>query len=205
MTETWRIAQQHEQHYSTTIETKTWKMHSLAWWTNYLHSDSITGQGIEIGCGNNGIYNFTPNILGIDSINFHKPNFIQATAEHLPITHADFAILCNSLDHTSNPEQVLNEVSHITNNIILLTYTHPKIVSFLLSKYDKMHPYHFTSSDVRKLTQNFTKTKEISYSSFILWQYAETKIAKIKLLIMYLLNIHAVCIHLSTLPQEYKW
>ncbi len=201
----WLTAQQHELNYIRTKESQIWHMHSLEYWKKILNLEQIEGQGIEIGCGNNGLYNFTPNILGIDTINFHKPNFIQATGEHLPIKQVDFAILFNSLDHTSNPEQVLNEVSTTTINIILWTYIHPKLISFLLSKLDKMHPYHFTKTDLRKLTQNFTKTKEISYSSFILWKYAQTKTAKIKLLIMYLLNIHAVCIHLSTLPQEYKW
>lgn len=194
----WQTAQQHELNYATKQEPQTWKMHSLNWWINYLHLTSISGQGIEIGCGNCGIYNFTPNILGIDSINFRKSNFIQATGEHLPITHTDFAILCNSLDHCQNPEQVLDEVSRITNTIILLTYTHPKIVSFLLSKLDKMHPYHFTKHDLNTLlkTINFAKMIKMSYSSLILWKYAKSKTAKFKLLIMYLLNIHAVCIHL---------
>ena len=205
MKNAWLTAQQHEQHYSATIETKTWKMHSLAWWTNYLQLTSITGQGIEIGCGNNGIYNFTPNILGIDTINFHKPNFIQATGEHLPIKQVDFAILFNSLDHCQDPQSVLNEASKVTNNIILWTYIHPKLVSFILTKIDKMHPYHFTNTDVRKLTQNFTKTKETCNSPLIFAKYTTNRQMKFKLLLMHLLNIRGTCLHLTSLPQEYKW
>ena len=195
---TWSTAQQHELNYSTQQEPKTWRMHSLSFWIKHLHLSSITGQGIEIGCGPNGIYKFASNITGIDSINYHTSNFIQSTAEHLPFHKTDFVILCNSLDHCSNPQQVLSEISRITNTLILWTYIHPKLTSFLLSKFDKMHPYHFTNSNLTNLLTNFIPTHKFFYNPLKHWQYAGTKIAKLKLIIMYLLNIRGMCIHLIT-------
>ena len=206
---TWHIAQQHELTYSQTKEPRLYHAHSLEFWQKLLSLENIEGQGIEVGCGNIGMYNFTSNIIGLDTINFHKHNFIQASAEHLPIIHSDFAILCNSLDHCENPDQVLKEITLTTNKLILRTYIHPKIVSFLLSKLDKMHPYHFTKSDIKHFSlmlgiENFIEISSTITSPFVLWHHTDNWQEKFKLLIMYLLNIHAICIHLSISSDSFK-
>ena len=196
MTNIWQTAQQHELTYINTKESQLWHMHSLEYWKEFLNLNKIVGQGIEIGCGMNGIYNYTSHILGLDTINFHKSNFIQASAEHLPFKQVDFAILCNSLDHCQNPKQVLNEVNKITTKLIIWTYIYPKLVSFLLSKFDKMHPHHFTENHFIKLTKNYEITSITFSSPLFFSKYTNKRWMKFKLMIMYLLNIRSICIHL---------
>ena len=194
----WHISQQHELNYSKKVEDKTWKIpYSLEYWKKFYNLN-LSGKGIEICCGNHGIYNYASNIIGLDSINFNKPNFICGNAEHIPFQHLDFAICGNGIDHCSNPKQILIELTRVTDNIILWVYIHPRIVSFLLSKFDKMHPHHLTNSNLKFLLSNinYTKIYEVKYSPLNHWQYAKTKIAKIKLLIMYFFNIKGILIHL---------
>jgi ubiquinone/menaquinone biosynthesis C-methylase UbiE len=195
----WRTAQQHEQRYIHNTEDKIWSIpYSFEYWEKFFNLN-LKGQGIEVCCGNHGIYNFTSNITGFDSINFHKSNFVLGVAEHLPFKSVDYIICGNGIDHCQNPKQVLNEFTKATNKIILWVYTHPKITSFILSKLDKMHPHHFTKQNLNKLLSNipFVKTFETSYSPLCHWRYTKTRGAKIKLLIMYLLNIQGNCIHLE--------
>jgi SAM-dependent methyltransferase len=72
----WQTSQQHEFRYSKTKESKRWRIpYSLEYWKKFMDLDSVEGQGIEIGCGTHGIYNFTQNIVGLDSINFHHKSF----------------------------------------------------------------------------------------------------------------------------------
>lgn len=200
----WQTSQQHELEYTKKKETSIWQIpYSLKYWKNFLHLNSVEGQGIEIGCGNNGIYNFTSNVIGLDSINFHKPNFIQATAEYLPFSKANFIILCNSLDHCQNPSKVLKESSRLTSNLILWIYTYPKIVSFILSQFDPIHPYHFTKSQLNKLLNTYIKVYQSLFSPLNFWHYTKSKKMKLKLFVMYLLNIKGICIHLT--GEEFKW
>ena len=192
----WNVAQQHEKDYSKNVEETIWKIpYSLEYWQKFLNFNS-SKKGIEIGCGNHGAYNFTQNIIGIDTINFHKPNFVQASAESLPFKKIDFAILCNSLDHCQKPEEVLCELSFITNQIILWTYIYPKFVSYFLSKFDKMHPHHFTKKELLNLIDYWERDSYSVISPLFFSKYTKNKKMKIKLLIMKLLNIQGICLHL---------
>jgi len=205
---TWRTSQKLELEYVKSIEDSRWLLRgSLEYWKTFLNLKNIDGQGIEVGCGKYGIYNFVPNIVGIDSLNFHKHNFIRSTAEHLPFKKIDFIICTNALDHCINPQRVLNEIADTTDNLVLWVYVYPKIVSFLLSKFDKLHPHHLTRNTLNNLLKNsnFKKTEETFYSPLNHTKYTKEYYMKLKLLIAHLLNIRGMCIHLTksiTTPQN---
>jgi len=155
-------------------------------------------RGIEICCGRHGIYNFDENIVGIDSINFHKRNFIHAVGEAIPIHKVDFAICCNGIDHCCNPEKVLEEMFRVAKVVVLWVYVYPWVISWFMQKSDKMHPYHFTTKTLQKLLSNNTKIiKQSNCSPLFYLKYSNSRKMKVKLIIAYMLRVKAVCLHLE--------
>lgn len=199
----WSTSQKHELHYASTQELSIWNIpYSAEYWQSFLHLHDVHGVGVEIGCGTHGIYNFVPNIVGVDTLNFHTKNCIQASAECLPFKRVDVAILCNSLDHCDNPQKVIAEVINISSTIVLWTYVYPKAVSWMLSKFDKLHPHHFTKEGISFLLKHATVMHDIPYSPWNFRRFTKSRIMKIKLLAMYLLNIRGKCIYAACLTER---
>jgi len=196
----WTKAQQHEKDYFTSGKNKQWKTpHSLKYWLNFLNINNPTGKGLEIGCGPNGLYNYTDTVIGVDSINYHNPNFVQATAEHLPfqLKTFDFVILCNSLDHCQNPQKVIEEVTQISNKLIVWSNTFPTIISQLISTFDKTHPHHFTIKELKELFKSFVLTTQTQKSIYSWHGKNATFKGKLKLFLASLLGVKGVCLHLE--------
>jgi len=196
----WSKAQELESYYSQKLEDQIWKIpRSLEYWTNFLLLEDIKGQGLEVGCGNHGLYNFTENVVGLDPINFHKRNFIKSVGEHLPIKNVDFVVCCNGIDHCKDPRKVLEEMFRVTNKVVLWVWVHPRLVSWFMKKIDKMHPYHLTKKKLEGLLDNFSVkvTKKKVYTTFWHWKYTDNWKVRTKLLFAYILGVRGLCLHLE--------
>lgn len=197
----WLEAQKHEKEYYDTNENLQWGVpHSLSYWKKFLRIESLGNFGVEIGCGPNGLYNFTDKVVGIDPINYHKRNLINGVGEYLPFDSVDYTICCNGIDHFQSPQTALDEMFRISKVVILWVYIHPKIVSLVLGLFDKKHPFHFTKEQLKnflkkykfKVLQKFTVTPIESH-----WKHARTITAKTKLLFGWLLGVRGYCIHME--------
>lgn len=196
----WSTAQKHELNYTKTQEKTFWQIpYSLKYWKEFLCLDNLKGHGVELGCGNNGLYNFTETVIGVDSINFHKQSQIQAVSEHLPFTHTDFVICCNGIDHFKSPQKAVNEMFRITDKIILWTYTHPRIISWILNKLDKTHPHHLQKKQITKILEchSYTITKQKTHSPLRFWRHTNNKIVKLKLLLAHITGVRGLLLHLE--------
>ncbi|MDD5195049.1 MAG: class I SAM-dependent methyltransferase [Candidatus Omnitrophica bacterium] len=98
--------------------------------------------------------------------------FIKSMAEKMPFAPQTFdAALCyNMLDHTFNPQEIINEISRILKPqgyLLLGIYTHGPILKFIRSFGEKLvifkekpHPYSFTIANVIKMLKgDFTIKK----------------------------------------------
>lgn len=86
-----------------------------------------TGVGIDMGCGLKSIFEHSSlNIVAVDPLmdeykqitNFSGAKnivYLKADCEDLPLNEGyfDFAVCINVLDHTHNPEKLLNEVKRV--------------------------------------------------------------------------------------------
>lgn len=198
--EKWVRAQQHEKDYFDLGKNKQWQTpHSLGYWLKFLQTDKLNGIGLEIGCGPNGLYNFTEQVIGIDSINYHKKNFINCVGELLPFKSKsfDFVICCNSLDHCKDPQLVINEIFRLSDKVIIWTNLFLPITSFILGKVDSTHPFHFTSMDLKNLFSN-TYCKKTVKKTIISWHGKNaTWKGKFILFCASLLGVSGVCLHLE--------
>lgn len=210
----WLIAQQHEKEYYETGKNLVWGIpHSLQYWKDFLHLEIIGDNTIEIGCGPNGLYNFSDKVVGLDPINFHKRNFVLGISENLPFRDVSCIICCNGIDHFSNPQLAVDEMFRIVKyegKIILWVYTYPRIISWLLAKFDKTHPFHFTRVDIWKLlggvydksvpaivcSYNVTYKHRTSFFETH-WKYTKSKFTKLKLFIGHILGIRGLCLHME--------
>lgn len=202
----WLKAQEHEKEYFTSGKNKQWKTpHSLEYWLNFLQIDKLLGIGLEIGCGPNGLYNFTNQVIGLDPINYSdRDNFINCTGESIPFNSKffDFIICCNSLDHCRDPELVVKEMFRLSNNFIIWSNIFPQILTKIIEVFDKTHPYHFSTKSLRKLFQNTVCTKQIQKPIYSWHGKNATLKGKLKLFIASLLGVKGVCIHLETRRNE---
>lgn len=208
----WLVAQKHEKEYYETGKNLVWGVpHSLDYWKKFLHLDIIENYTIEVGCGPNGLYNFTDLIIGLDPINYHKRNFILGVGEKLPFHNVKCVICCNGIDHFQNPQLAVNEMFRITTEkIVLWVYVYPRLVSWILSKFDKTHPFHFTTKDIRNLLSgmydstvlaivcdyNIVKMKKSNFFDTH-WKYTKSKIAKLKLFVAHVLGVRGLCLHVE--------
>lgn len=201
----WERAQKREREYMGSSKDVDWGIpHSLVYWKIFLHLDDIDGKGIEVGCGVNGIYRFAKNITGIDPIDFseHSDNFIQGVGEELPFesSSVDFAICCNAIDHSQNPQQVMNEMFRVSSKIILWTYTYPPVVGWVMERIDKTHLFHFTEGDFWALLRGhrYRVIKKVRYTFFdVHMKYVKSLSAKLKLLTAHVLGVRGLCVHLE--------
>lgn len=199
VTDEWVKAQQHEKEYFTSGKNKQWKTpHSLNYWKEFLSISYFYGKGLEIGCGPNGLYNFTNCVIGVDPINYHKHNFINCVGEQLPFQFKsfDFIICCNSLDHSQNPEQIVSEMLRLSNKIIIWTNIFPKKLQWILTKIDKTHPHHFNVKSLMKLFPEMYCSIFIQKSIYSWHGKNATLRGKLKLFFASLLGVKGICLHL---------
>lgn len=196
----WLKAQKHEKEYYFSGKNKQWKTpHSLEYWKNFLHLKTLDGTGVEVGCGPNGLYNFTEKVVGLDPINYKRKNFIVGVAEALPFKKVDYVICCNGIDHFKDIEKSLDEMLLITNKIIIWTNVFPYIISRLLNIFDRTHPHHLTLSDVVKLIAKYNLFVDFFTIKGIYSIHGKhaSKKAKLKLYFASLLGIKGLCLHLK--------
>lgn len=201
--EKWLVAQQHEKEYFDTDKNLVWNTpHSLQYWKDFLHIEKIEKRTIEIGCGPNGLYNFSELVIGLDSINYHKQDFVLGVGEHLPFKSVDSVICCNSLDHCQNPELVINEMFRVSNNFIVWSNIFPTIIGYLIRKFDKAHPYHFNVKSLKQLFKGASCTKQVQKSIYS-WHGKNANLkGKLKLLFASLLGVKGICLHLEVKYNE---
>ncbi len=207
--ERWRFAQQHEREYFKLSKNLVWGTpHSLEYWEEFFGLDDVSGIGVEVGCGPNGIARFADNITGVDPLDYSDriKNFKQGMGEDLPFddNSVSFVICCNTLDHCLDPQKVVDEMFRISHRIIIWTYTHPRVVGTIMRWLDKTHPYRFTRGDVEKMLSHhkFRTTKSFIYNFDTHLKYVKTWKARLKLLVGRLLGVRGWCIHVEVIRDE---
>jgi len=198
--EKWLITQKHEKEYTDTGKNLQWNVpYSLEHWQQFLSLKSIKGQGVEVGCGLDGLYNFTDKVVGLDPINYGRKNFVLGVGEHLPFRKVDFVICCNGIDHFCDLDESMSEMLNISNKVILWLNIFPKWVSWLLNIFDKTHTYHLTAQQIHNLVcRHNLDTKLVEWVNLykIHGKYAK-RFAKIKLFFANLIGIRGLCVHVE--------
>ncbi|AXG09696.1 class I SAM-dependent methyltransferase [Haloplanus rubicundus] len=86
---------------------------------------------------------------------------ICGSGEHLPFSNNSFDIVYsqNVLDHTRNPNEVLDEISRILKRdgqffFSVNTFSLPKIIRNKLDVVDTPHPHHFGPEEIKQMLQS---------------------------------------------------
>jgi ubiquinone/menaquinone biosynthesis C-methylase UbiE len=141
-------------------------------------SRSATGKVLEIGSGPIGTVNFLEwgERYAIDPLEaFYRQQpalvklrnpgttYLSGSGEHLPLPDASCAlvIIDNVIDHTYEPEKILQEISRVlepSGRLYLSVNVHTRWGAFLhnllaVLRIDKGHPYTFTSPALRRVLQ----------------------------------------------------
>jgi len=179
----WSTAQKHEvefqKHWNDSEQTIEY---IKEYWEKYRYLNQIekyinladSSKILDIDSGAFGVLRIIPrgDRYGIDPLmDFYRSKYrlpkditwASGVGENIPFK-ADFfdLIFCvNVLDHTSNPNEVLNEIKRVLNpkgNFILTVNCHgviPKIYMQIFSIKDVMHPYHFSVNFVKNYLKIF--------------------------------------------------
>ena len=147
---------------------------------------------IEVGTGPFGVISAFRDYktYGVEPLEMHfrsKPGvmnhrgkgviYLPGMGEKLPFKNNvfDFAILDNMLDHTENPEVVLNEISRVLRiggiiyfEINLRTMIGEKVRRLMeIGEIDKGHPYSYSKRSLEHLLKNHFTIIESFHGSFI--------------------------------------
>jgi len=178
----WKIAQKYEKDYWNYVKSKIAerdKKEIKKYWNWYLKfiKDYIDIKQetkiLEIGCGGDGIINYIDKgekyaldpLMDYFRSNFELPKeirWLKGVGEDIPFKndYFDIIIIANTLDHTNNPERVLNEIKRVLKKqgFLLLTADchQPFLKNYrrlkeLFNIGDKLHPYSFSVKDVMNL------------------------------------------------------
>jgi len=199
MSEKWEEAQRHEKEYIEKKEARVWQVpYSREYWRNFMHITD-TGKALEVGCGNNGLYNFDPDVTGLDPIQFNKPRFVRGMGEdlHFPDKSFSYSLFCNGIDHSREPEKVIKEMLRVSNKAIFWVYGYPKWVAAVLSKIDKTHPYHFTKLELRNLFGQYNICFFDTYDPIRHINYTNSIIEKIKVFLMSIFGVVGYIYHIK--------
>ncbi len=200
----WNKAQKHERTYLENGKNLQWNTpHGFDYWKKFLGISSIPNEVLEIGCGPNGLWRFSYNVVGLDPIDFSKlgDNFIQGKGENLPFESNtfDMIICCNSLDHCEKPSLVVSEMIRVLKHggkLIIWSNVFPEWFIPVLDVFDP-HPYYFTSKSLIELIPfSSSYYREVLYSESHL-KYVVNKWARLKLRIAELIGVHGVLIHFN--------
>jgi len=185
-TERWTIAQTAERKYwefewmegdseeRNLLIKQYWK-----WYLNLLESFTKineTSKILEIGCGADGIINYIDKgekyaidpLMDVYKSKYKMPDdviFEKGAGESLPFenNYFDVVITTNVLDHTYNPQKVINEIRRVLKNggILFLTVDcrslsvkHYRKLKELIGLGDKGHPHSLRAKDVLRLINN---------------------------------------------------
>jgi len=175
----WEIAQAHEKDYWGYVKSNITKEDNeqiKKYWNQYLeviNKHIIINQNskiLEIGSGPEGIINYISNgeKYALDPLmDYYRENFklsedvrwSKGVGEKMPFenNYFDVVISTNTLDHTSNPQKVIDEIKRVlkNNGFLFLTVDchqpfskkYRKMKEFF-KKGDKLHPYSFSIKDV---------------------------------------------------------
>lgn len=135
-----------------------------------LEPATLAGKTVlDLGCGPVGLINFLP-VTGprravdpllhryTECIRAHGIGFCAARGEALPFPSESMdVVLCfNVLDHVAEAGTVLEEVRRLLRpggTLYLMVHTFPSWLKQLLF-FDRMHTYHWSRDDVRKLLES---------------------------------------------------
>ena len=201
----WKKSQIHEKAYYEEGLNVKWNVpHSLEYWRDFLRLDGVTGKGLEIGCGLNGLYKFDRDVLGIDPIDFSyvAPNFRLGIGEEVPLEDqsVDYVVCSNVLDHTANPEKVLREIFRVSSYLVLWTYVWPSWLASFMQRYDEVHPHHFTREEVYSMLDKFSVdyVKKVNYTFYTSHlQYVKYLPFRAKLVVAHLLGVRGLLLHVK--------
>lgn len=125
---------------------------------------------LEVGCGVSGLINYLPRgdkfaldplVKGYIEDGGDKDNvkLIRAVGEEIPFpdNYFDLVICLNALDHTINPQKVIEESFRVVKNggtFFLSIFVSSKIIYFYrrmkeaIGMGDPLHPFHFTEEKI---------------------------------------------------------
>lgn len=102
-----------------------------------------------------------PMMNSIPDIDRSHAHIITGAGESLPFLddRFDIVISYNVLDHTADPERVLQEIRRVLvpeGDLLfnINVFEQPSIVRSLLDRIDPPHPHHFSRAEIRTLLRN---------------------------------------------------
>lgn len=144
----WAKSQRHEANYD---EAKWGIPKSLQYWLDFLKMKEIHSPTLEVGCGENGLWRFSPEVTGIDPLDYSElgSNFKLGRAEELPYPDDSFrdVIGVNFLDHTEDPTRCFSEMARVASERVIL-WSNVFPTHLLYSWVYAPHPYAFTRADL---------------------------------------------------------
>lgn len=203
----WENSQELEKKYNESTKPRSWGVpYSFKYWADHIDLIDFVGLNLEVGCGSDGFWRFSDQIIGTDSLDFSKlgKNFVQTPVENLPFANNHFrdCYAMNMLDHTFDPHKAISEMVRVTSNrIYIISNVFSPIVKSILNVVDSIHPYHFTEKDLIKLvpdTVQLTLSKRKGFSEI----ETATFFPKMKLVFAETLGSHRLLIHLDKKIQS---
>jgi hypothetical protein len=200
----WEVSQKLEKQYNDSGQSKKWRIvYSFNYWKGYMDLVDFEGLNLEVGCGSDGIWRFSDQIIGTDTLDFssYGKNFIQANVENLPFPDNHFRDVysINMIDHTENPKKALAEMIRVSSNriYVFVNVFSPYIKPFM-NIFDTIHPYHFTEKDVIGLVPDSVRISKVKQTYFTDSQHMNgTFFFKSKLIIAQFLGTHCLLLHLD--------
>lgn len=201
----WQKTQKMERDYHFSNKAKGWRVpYSFDYWKNFIDMVDFEGKNLEVGCGTDGIWRFSDDIIGVDTIDFSHlgKNFIQANTENLPFKNGEFRdIYCiNMIDHTENPQKTMSEMIRVASHrIYIYSNVFSPYVRPLLRIIDRQHPHHFTEEELVKLVPDsvkITENKRVYFTGTMMFRTAKNYY-KFKLLFAHILGNRSLILHLD--------
>jgi SAM-dependent methyltransferase len=200
----WEISQELERKYNESSKPKAWGVpYSFNYWADHIDLVDFEGINLEVGCGQDGFWRFSDQIIGTDSLDFSQfgKNFIQANVEHLPFEDNHFrdCYSMNMVDHTENPQKAVNEMVRVTSHrVYIICNAFSWYMKPIMNKFDTIHPYHFTDNDIINLVPDTAQITKSKRKDFIDMEVKTAQfLPKMKLLLAQGLGTHRLLIHID--------
>lgn len=196
-TTNWRKSQQGEMEFWRKCSNERSQFSIGTFWENELNNyngnlkmEDFEGKSVlEIGCGPTGMIHYIPGHrkIGLDSLieEYRKLDLLEhggvdhilGNGERLPFKDEAFhVIICfNVLDHTQVPASVCKEMVRVLRRCGRVIFHCHFIIPLLrplrplLNYFDKPHPWHFTSEEIKKLLSGAGLTEKFSRFSILHW------------------------------------
>lgn len=200
----WETSQILEKEYNDSGKSKKWKInYSFNYWKGYMQLVDFEGLNLEVGCGSDGIWRFSDQIIGTDTLDFSSfgKNFVQANVEELPFEDNHFrdVYAINMIDHTENPKNALAEMIRVSSHrVYLFSNVFSSYMKPIMNILDTIHPYHLTETDLLKLVPDSINISMVKQTYFTDSQHMNgTFMFKSKLILAQLLGTHCLLLHLD--------